>query len=56
MVTPAVKREAVAHLKALFGLSERREYQIAGAERMMVRYQPRRAQDTALRCLSLIHI
>jgi transposase InsO family protein len=45
-----VKREAVAHLKALFGLSERRACQIAGADRKMVRYRPRRAPDTVLRC------
>ncbi len=49
MVAPAAKREAVAHLKALFGLSERRACQIAGADRKMVRYQSRRAPDTALR-------
>ncbi len=49
MVAPAVKREAVAHLKALFGLAERRACQIAGADRKMVRYQSQRAPDTALR-------
>ena len=49
MVTPAVKREAVAHLKAQFGLSERRACQIAGADRKTVRYQSQRALDTALR-------
>lgn len=49
MVTPAVKREAVAHLKAQFGLSERRACQIAGADRKTVRYQSRRPPDTALR-------
>lgn len=49
MVAPAAKREAVAHLKALFGLSERRACQIAGADRKMVRYQSQRAPDTALR-------
>jgi putative transposase len=49
MVTPVVKREAVAHLKALFGLSERRACQIAGADRKTIRYQSRRAPDTALR-------
>jgi len=48
MVTPAVKREAVAHLKAHLGLSERRACQI-GADRKMVRYQSQRAPDTALR-------
>ena len=49
MVPPAVKREAVAHLKALFGLSERRACQIAGADRKTVRYQSQRAPDSALR-------
>jgi putative transposase len=49
MVTPADKREAVAHLKTLSGLSERRACQIAGADRKMVRYQTQRAPDTALR-------
>src|SRR6056297_3159450 len=49
VVTPAVKREAVAHLKALFGLSERRACRIAGADRKMVRYQAQCAPDTELR-------
>ena len=49
MVTPAGKREAVAHLKALFGLSERRACRIAGADRKMARYRSRRAPDTAVR-------
>lgn len=49
MVTPVAKREAVAHLKAQLGLSERRACQIAGADRTMVRYQSQRAPDTALR-------
>ena len=49
VVTPAVKREAVAHLKAHLGLSERRACEIAGADRKMVRYQSRRTPDTALR-------
>ena len=49
LVAPAVKREAVARLKALFGLSERRTCQIAGADRKTVRYQSRRAPDTVLR-------
>ena len=48
VVAPAAKREAVAHLQALFGLSERRACQIAGADRKTVRYQSRRAPDTAL--------
>jgi len=49
VVTPVVKREAVAHLKAHLGLSERRVCEIAGADRKMVRYQSQRAPDTALR-------
>ncbi len=49
MVTPAVKREAVAHLKAQLGLSERRACRIAGGDRKTVRYRSRRAPDTALR-------
>ena len=48
-MTPAVKREAVAHLKAHLGLSERRACQIAGADRKTVHYQSQRAPDTALR-------
>jgi transposase InsO family protein len=49
MAGPAVKREAVAHLKAGLGLSERRACRIVGADRKMVRYQSRRPPDTALR-------
>jgi transposase InsO family protein len=49
MLTPAVKREAVVHLKAHLGLSERRACEIAGADRKMVRYQSQHARDTALR-------
>ena len=48
-MTPAVKREAVAHLQAQLGLSERRACRISGADRKMVRYQPQRPSDTALR-------
>ena len=49
MVGPAVKREAVAHLQARMGLSERRACAIVGADRKMVRYQSRRPSDAALR-------
>ncbi|WP_407660381.1 IS3 family transposase [Kaistia algarum] len=49
MVGPPVKREAVAHLQALMGLSERRACSIVGADRKMVRYRSRRPPDTALR-------
>lgn len=44
-----MKHEAVAHLKSQLGLSERRASQIVRADRKMVRYQSRRAPDTALR-------
>ena len=49
MVRPAVKREAVAHLQARMGLSERRACAIVGADRKMVRYRSRRPSDAALR-------
>jgi len=49
MVRPVVKREAVAHLQARFGLSERRACAIVGADRKMVRYRSRRPPDTELR-------
>ena len=49
MVGPAVKREAVAHLQAHFGLSERRACRIVGADRKMVRYRSRRPLDLELR-------
>ena len=49
MVAPAVKREAVAHLRARFGLSERRVCRIAGADRKTIRHLSRRAPDTVLR-------
>jgi putative transposase len=49
MVGPAVQREAVAHLQAVMGLSERRACQVVGADRKMVRYRSRRPPDTELR-------
>ena len=49
MVGPAAKREGVAHLQAMMGLSERRACSIVNADRKMVRYRSRRAPDTALR-------
>ena len=49
VVGPVVQREAVAHLQAKIGLSERRACQIVGADRTMIRYQSQRAPDTALR-------
>lgn len=49
MVGPAAKREAVAHLRAVLGLSERRACTIVSADRTMIRYCSRRPADTALR-------
>src|SRR5487761_2205598 len=49
MVGPAAKREAVAHLQAELGLSERRACSIVNADRKMVRYRSRRPPDTELR-------
>jgi putative transposase len=49
MVGPAVKREAVAHLKAAMGLSERRACSLVEADRKMIRYKSRRPPDTELR-------
>jgi putative transposase len=49
LVGPAAKREAVAHLRAGLGLSERRACRIVGADRKMVRYRSRHPPDTKLR-------
>jgi putative transposase len=49
MVGPAAKREAVAHLRGMFEMSERRACTIIVADRKMIRYQSRRAPDADLR-------
>jgi transposase InsO family protein len=49
MVGPAAKREAVAHLQAVMGLSERRACSFVGADRKMIRYQSCRPPETELR-------
>jgi putative transposase len=49
MVTPAAKREAVAHLRSAFDMSERRACRITGCVRMTVRYRSRRLDDRDLR-------
>lgn len=49
MVTPAAKREAVAHLQALLDVSERRACRVIGADRTVIRYRSRRPDDHALR-------
>ncbi len=49
MVTPTAKREAVAHLRSAFDISERRVCSTIGCVRMTVRYCSRRPDDAALR-------
>ncbi|MBB6470562.1 transposase InsO family protein [Aminobacter lissarensis] len=49
MVGPAAKREAVAHLQSVMGLSERRACFFVGADRKMIRYLFRRPPETELR-------
>lgn len=49
MVTPAVRREAVAHLKGAHEMSERRACRVIGCDRMTVRYRSRRPDDPHLR-------
>src|SRR6476660_9199159 len=52
MVGPVVKREGVAHLQAVMGLSERRACEIIEADRTRIRYRSRRPPDTELRDLA----
>ncbi|SPP97113.1 protein of unknown function [Bradyrhizobium vignae] len=49
MVGPAAKRAAVAHLRAVMSLSERRACSIVGADRKMIRYRSSRSPDATLR-------
>ena len=49
MVGPVAKCEAVAHLQAVMGLSERRACSVVGADRKMIRYRSQRAPETELR-------
>ena len=49
MVTPAAKREAVAHLEELFEVSQRRACDVLGVDRTMVRYRSRRGDDAGIR-------
>jgi putative transposase len=49
MVGPAAKREAVAHLRSVLEMSERRACTLVAADRTMVRYRSRRPPDTELR-------
>jgi putative transposase len=49
VVTPAAKREAVAHAQTVFGLSERRACGIIGVSRRVNSYALQRPDDGALR-------
>ncbi len=49
MVTPAARREAVAHLRARFEVSERRACTALGVDRTSVRYRSRRPDDPVCR-------
>jgi putative transposase len=49
MVGPAVKRDAVAHLRAVMGLSERRACRIVAIDRKTARYTSTRPADAELR-------
>ena len=49
MVTPAAERDAVAHLRTEFGMSERRACRTLGCCRMTMRYQATRIDDGLLR-------
>jgi len=49
MVTPAARREAVAHLRVAFEVSERRACSTLGADRTSIRYRSTRPDDAAIR-------
>ena len=49
MVRPAAKREAVAHLRNVLQMSERRACNLVAADRKMIRYRSRRPPDVELR-------
>jgi putative transposase len=49
MVTPAARREAAAHLRVAYEVSERRACSALGADRMSVRYRSRRPDDATVR-------
>ena len=48
-MTPAAHREAVAHLRSIHEMSERRACRVLGVDRASVRYQATRPDDGALR-------
>lgn len=49
MVTPAAKREAVAHLRCVYEVSERRACEVLSVDRSSVRYQSCRPNDAKIR-------
>ena len=49
MVGPVAKREAVAHLRSVVQMSERRACILVSADRKMIRYRSRRPPDVELR-------
>ena len=49
MVTPAARREAVAHLQGAFEVSERRACAVLGVDRTSFRYRSSRPADAAVR-------
>ena len=49
MVTPAARREAVAHLREHHAVSERRACRVLGTDRKAVRYRSIRPDDAATR-------
>ena len=49
MVTPAAHREAAAHLRSVYEMSERRACRVLGVDRASVRYQAARPDDGVLR-------
>lgn len=49
MVTPAAKRDAVAHLQLQHGVSERRTCDVLQIDRSSVRYKSTRSDDADLR-------
>ncbi len=49
MVTPGARREAVAHAREHYGLSERRACKLVGVSRRVIRYRSLRPDDGPLR-------
>jgi putative transposase len=49
VVTPDVKRDAVAYARETYGLSERPACQLVGIARQVARYVPTRPDDAGLR-------